>query len=192
VLFFSEKNNKLSVGDEIRRLFERYPILKLEFNLSQNHQFGFVIPTTTQVSNESRQFIRFSLTLQARRQVSSDRISPVLVKQISLGGCMVEWDENAAIGEKLRIEILLSNGNWLPLIGKVLYRMPENGLGIKFQEITQFEQELLANLIQKQMEKRGMPYENPFALPEVSKIGSNLGTEITPPLGAFPVQEVLS
>jgi hypothetical protein len=189
VLFFSEKGNKLSVSDEIRRIFERYPFLKLKFNFSQNHQFGFFIPTKTQVSYESRQYIRFSITLQARRQVLGDRISPVLIKQISLGGCMVEWDENVTIGEKIRVEVLLTNGNWLPLAGKVLYRMPENGLGMKFQEITQFEQELLANLIQKQMEKRGLPYENPFGLPEVYKGDTTSASEAIPTLVGFSTQE---
>jgi PilZ domain len=192
VLFFSEKDNKLSIGDEFRRLLERYPVLKFEFQFTQNHQFGFVFPTNNSVSAETRQYIRFSITLQARRQLSGDRISPVLVKQISLGGCMVEWDENATIGEKIRVEVLLANGNWLPLIGKILYRMPENGLGIKFQDITQFEQELLANLIQTQMERRGLPYQNPFALPEVSKVGNNIETEHIPNLGTFQPQQVLS
>jgi PilZ domain len=192
VLFFPEKDNKLSIGDEFRRLLERYPFLKFEFQFTRNHQFGFVFPTVTPVSSETRQYIRFSITLQARRQLPGDRISPVLVKQISLGGCMVEWDENAAIGEKIRIEVLLANGNWLPLTGKILYRMPENGLGIKFQEITQFEQEILANLIQIQMERRGLPYQNPFALPEVSKIGNNIETKKTPNLGTFQPQQVLN
>jgi PilZ domain len=192
MLFFSEKDNKLSVGEEIRRVFKRFPGIKFELSFLKNHRLGFFIPITTPVSSETRQYIRFSITLQARRQMLGDRITPVLIKQISIGGCMVEWDENAVIGEKLRIELLLPNGNWLPLIGKVLYRMPENGLGIKFQEITQFEQELLANLIQHQMEKRGMQYENPFALPEVSNTGNNLVNEVKPKLGAFPTQEVLN
>ncbi len=190
MLLFSEKNNKLSIGDEIRRFIERRQLLKLEFKITRNHQFGFFIPTTIPVSNESRQYIRFFITLQARRQLYGDRISPVLIKQISLGGCMVEWDENASIGEKIRIEVLLANGNWLPLIGKVLYRMPENGLGIKFQEITQFEQELLANLIQKQMERRGLPYENPFGLPEVSKPETSFEPEPIPELGTLRPQHI--
>lgn len=190
MLFFSEKDNKLSLSDEVRRVFKRFPVLKFELSFTQNHQFGFFIPTTKPVSYESRQFIRFNITLQARRQVMDDRISPILIKQISLGGCMVEWDENGVIGEKLRVEVLLPNGNWLPLTGKVLYRMPENGLGIKFQEITQFEQELLANLIQIQMEKKGLPYQNPFALPEVFK-PENIQEPFTA-VGINSTQEVLT
>jgi hypothetical protein len=192
VLFLEGKDNRLSIGDEFRRLFERHPFLKLELNFVKNHRFGFLIPTSNTVSNESRQYIRFSITLQARRQVLGDRISPILIKQISLGGCMVEWDENATIGDKLRVEVLLPNGNWLPLVGKVLYRMPENGFGLKFQDITQFEQELLADLIQMHFEKRGMAYQNPFALPEISKTSVNQPQEINPTLGIFPQQKVLS
>jgi PilZ domain len=183
VLFFSEKDNKLSLGDEFRRLVLRHPFLKLELNFTKHRKFGFLIPTTFPVSSETRQYIRFYITLQARRKIFGAGISPVLVKQISLGGCMVEWDENVSIGDKIRIEVLLANGNWLPLIGKVLYRMPENGLGIKFQEITQFEQEILADLIQKQMERRGLPYENPFALPEISKPETTFEPLLQPELG---------
>ncbi len=166
MLFFSEKDNKLSVSEEIRGFFKKHPFLKFNLNFTDNFQFGFVFPTLTPVSSESnRRYIRFPLTLQARRHSLHEQINPILIRQISIGGCLVDWDENVKVGDKFRVEILLQNGNWLPVTCKVLYRMPENALGVKFQDITKFEQELLAKLIEKSLAKRGLPYENAFATP---------------------------
>jgi hypothetical protein len=164
MLFFSEKDNKIRLGEEFRQFFQRHPFFNFQLNLSK-HQFGFVLPTTSQMSSESRRYIRFSLSLQARRLQSDEKYIPISINQIGIGGCLIDWDERVNVGDSVRVELLLQNRNWLPLDCKILYRMPGAALGVKFQNITKFEQELIAKLISVNLAENGLPYENPFATP---------------------------
>jgi hypothetical protein len=165
MLFFSEKDNKLSISEEVRQYFQKHPFFNLQLNFSQNFQFGFVLPTVSPMSSDSRRYIRFSLTLEARRSMDNGSFMPILINQIGIGGCLIDWDEMVNVGENVRIELLLPNGNWLPLNCKILYRMPESALGVKFQDISRFEQELIAKLINVNLVENDLPYENPFATP---------------------------
>src|SRR5688572_8699977 len=74
-----------------------------------------------------RQHIRFSLDIPAIRYSKFGEKLETLLHQISIGGCLLEWDENLLTGEVFRLEIQLPNGNWLPLVCKVLYKFEDNG-----------------------------------------------------------------
>ncbi len=90
----------------------------------------------------------------------------IIINQISIGGCLVETDENIFVGEDFRLEVQLPNKNWLPLYCKVLYKMEDVGIGAKFLNITRFEQELLAKLISQNLETSNLPFQiNPFQNP---------------------------
>ena len=89
-----------------------------------------------------------------------------MLQQISIGGCLAEWDENIFTGEEFRLEIELPNGNRLPLRCKALYRFEDNGIGVKFIDITRFEQELIAQIISNNLAEEGLPMAiDPFAQP---------------------------
>lgn len=89
-----------------------------------------------------------------------------MLQQISVGGCLTEWDENLFTGEEFRMEIELPNGNRLPLICKVLYRFEDNGVGVKFVDLTRFEQELVSKIISHRLDKEGLPVQvSAFAKP---------------------------
>ena len=63
--------------------------------------------------------------------------------------------------------VRLPNKNFLPLTGKALYRFADNGIGTKFLDITQFEQELLSRIISHNLEQQGLPLMiDPFAQPK--------------------------
>ena len=90
-----------------------------------------------------------------------------MLNQISIGGCLAEWDENVYVGEEFRLLVQLPNKNFLPLKGKALYRFADNGIGTKFLDITQFEQELLSRIISHNLEQQGLPLPiDPFAQPK--------------------------
>ncbi len=114
-----------------------------------------------------RQHIRFSLDIPAVRYTKfGERIETVLL-QISIGGGLAEWDENVYVGDEFRLEIRLPNKNWLPLKCKALYRFENNGVGIKFVDITRFEQELIARIISGSLAQEGLPMQiDPFAQPQ--------------------------
>jgi len=118
------------------------------------------------MSIEKRQFIRFSLDLPAIRiSRYGEKVNTVL-HQISIGGCLAEWDDGIIIGDEFRVLIQLPNGNFLPLSCKALYRFVDNGIGAKFVDITQFEQELVSRIISQSLADQGLPMQiDVFGLP---------------------------
>lgn len=120
----------------------------------------------SKMSIEKRRFIRFSLDLQAYRRRENFEMIPTLVSQVSIGGCLTAWDENIFIGENFRIELELPNKNRLPLLCKALYKFPGRGVGAKFINISQYEQELLGKVISRSLEDDGLPLlVDPFTIP---------------------------
>ena len=118
------------------------------------------------MSIEQRQHIRFSLDIPAVRYNKFGEKFDVLIQQISVGGCLTEWDENLFTGEEFRMEIELPNGNRLPIICKVIYRFEDNGVGVKFVDLTKFEQELVSRIISHRLDQEGLPVQvSAFARP---------------------------
>ncbi len=122
------------------------------------------------MSIEHRQFIRFSLDLPAMRFTRYGEAVGTILHQISIGGCFAEWDENVLVGDEFRLLVRLPGQNFLPLTGKVLYRFTDNGIGVKFLNITQFEQELISQIIAQNLEEQGLPMQiDVFGLPPTYK-----------------------
>lgn len=119
-----------------------------------------------QMSLEHRKYIRFSLDIPAIRFSRYGEAVETILHQISIGGCLAEWDESVLIGDEFRVLIRLPNQNFLPLSCKALYRFADNGIGAKFVEITQFEQELVSQVISQNLEDQGLPLQiDVFGLP---------------------------
>ena len=117
---------------------------------------------------EHRRHIRFSLDIPAIRFTKYGEAVETVISQISIGGCLAEWDENVYVGDEFRLLLQLPNKNYLPLTCKALYKFADNGIGTKFLDITLFEQELLAKIISNTLEKQGLPLQvDPFALPKI-------------------------
>ena len=125
-----------------------------------------VLSNPNLMSVNQRQHIRFSLDIPAIRYSKFGERQETLLHQISIGGCLLEWDENLLTGDVFRLEIQLPNKNWLPLVCKVLYKFEDNGIGAKFIDITKFEQELVGKIISHSLSQEGLPVEvDPFAQP---------------------------
>jgi hypothetical protein len=113
----------------------------------------------------NRRYERFNIIIPARRYFSLRQYVDVNVTQISIAGGMIEWHESFKIGEHFRLELQLVRGNWLPIQTKVLYRFKNSAVGIKFLNLTKFEEELIADAILEKLENEGLPLRNPFAVP---------------------------
>jgi hypothetical protein len=111
------------------------------------------------MSISQRQHIRFSLDIPARIITKFGELQETALQQISIGGCFTGWEENIYIGEEFRMEIMLPNGNYLPLDCKALYRFEYTGIGVKFIGITQFEQELVSRIITARLHAEGVPLQ---------------------------------
>lgn len=118
------------------------------------------------MSIEKRRFIRFSLDIPAIRFNNDGEPIHIMINQISVGGCLLDWEDSICAGDEFRLEILLPNKNYLPLSGKAIYRFNGQGIGIKFTNISQFEQELIAGIISENLESAGLPVlVDPFTQP---------------------------
>lgn len=118
------------------------------------------------MSISQRQHIRFSLDIPARIYTKFGETQETVLQQISIGGCFTGWEENIYIGDEFRMEITLPNGNFLPLHCKALYRFDHTGIGVKFIDVSQFEQELISRIIAARLEAEGVPLQiDPFNHP---------------------------
>ena len=133
------------------------------------------------MSIEQRRFIRFSLDIPAFRQTEGDGgRQAIVLQQVSVGGCLVSWDDNIYTGEEFRILLPLANGNFLPLRCKALYKFAGRGIGAKFVDITEFEQELLGDVITESLEAEGLPMQvDPFAHPPSYRNRNRPNSEIS-------------
>jgi len=118
------------------------------------------------MSISQRQHIRFSLDVPAWIYTKFGEKQQTVLQQISIGGCFTGWEENIYIGDEFRVEIQLPNGNYLPLQCKALYRFDHTGIGVKFVDISQFEQELISAIIAARLDAEGVPLQiDPFTPP---------------------------
>lgn len=118
------------------------------------------------MSLNQRQHIRFSLDIPAIVYSKFGERQSTKLEQISIGGCFMEWDAEILIGDEFRLEIQLPNKNYLPLHCKALYRFEHTGIGVKFVDISQFEQDLISKIIAHRLELEGVPLQiDPFTLP---------------------------
>ena len=118
------------------------------------------------MSINQRKHVRFSLELPATLITKFGERQETTLQQISIGGCFTDWEENIYAGDEFRLEIELPNKNRLPLKCKAVYRFEDTGIGVKFLDICQFEQELVSKIIAKRMENEGVPvHVSPYDSP---------------------------
>lgn len=110
--------------------------------------------------------MRFSLDIPAVLVSKHGERRQTYLQQISIGGCFTEWEEYLYPGDEFRLEIQLPNRNKLPLKCKAIYRFENTGIGVRFIEATEFEQELISAIIENQMMLEGLPeFPDPFSEP---------------------------
>ena len=118
------------------------------------------------MSLNQRQHIRFSLDIPAFVYSKFGEKLETRLEQISIGGCFMSWDADVLIGDEFRMEIELPNKNYLPLDCRAIYRFEHAGIGLKFIDICEFEQELISKIIAARLEIEGVPLQiDPFTLP---------------------------
>jgi hypothetical protein len=118
------------------------------------------------MSINQRQHIRFSLNIPAILHLRTGERRETELQQISIGGCFTGWDADILIGDEFRLELQLPNGNYLPLAAKALYCFENAGVGVRFTDISRFEQELITRVIAHKLEIEGVPLQiDPFSIP---------------------------
>lgn len=118
------------------------------------------------MSIDQRKHTRFSLEIPATIVSKFGDRQETVLQQISIGGCFTGWEENIYTGDEFRLEIGLPNGNRLPLSCKAVYRFDNTGVGVKFTDISRFEQSLISQIIEAKLQDEGLPMPiDPFTVP---------------------------
>ncbi len=135
------------------------------------------------MSINQRKHIRFSLDIPAIIYSKFGEKQETRLDQISVGGCFTCWEEDdgtlmvvvnsvcgcAAGGVRPGIAMALQaspNKNYLPLNCRAMYRFDHTGIGVKFIDISEFEQELISKIIANKLELEGVPLQtDPFTSP---------------------------
>ena len=119
------------------------------------------------MSISQRKHIRLTLDIPVIRQTGDGEKINTILYQISVGGCLIAWDESIEEQEEFRMEVQLPDKNWLPLDCKALYRFTDDGIGVQFQNITEFEQGLIVEIMSDSFKGDGIPFEvDPFSSPK--------------------------
>ncbi|HUF04884.1 MAG TPA: PilZ domain-containing protein [Aridibacter sp.] len=118
------------------------------------------------MSINQRRHNRLAVDLPVFRFTKDGERIDTLIYQISVGGCLIAWDDTVSQGEVFRMEIQLPNTNWLPLRCKTVYCFTEDAIGVKFEDITQFEQDLLVEIMSNKLTREGIPFNfDPYSQP---------------------------
>ena len=72
---------------------------------------------------------------------------PDVTSDVSLGGCYVESLNPVKVGEVLNLRLCLPSNKTLRFRGEVRYHQPTIGFGLKFLQLSPFEQATLEALI---------------------------------------------
>lgn len=131
------------------------------------------------MSISQRRHTRFSLDIPATIVTKYGEQQDTILQQISVGGCFTDWEENIYAGDEFRLEIRLPNGNKLPLRCKAIYRFENTGIGVRFVDVSQFEQDLIASIISDRMEKAGVPAYSQQFTPDAEERADRSVPQIT-------------
>jgi hypothetical protein len=90
------------------------------------------------MGNERRSQERVKLTLEARWEGLAGKHEARLY-DLSLGGCFIESTGQVALHERVRFEIQMPWGRWLPLQGEVVYFQTGFGFAIRLTDLSEMQ-----------------------------------------------------
>src|SRR2546423_7213767 len=104
---------------------------------------------------EQRRNTRVPVRLEVQWSESPSRC-PDVASDLSLGGCYVESLNTVKVGEVLNLRLCLPFNQTLRFRGEVRYHQPTIGFGIKFLQLSPFEQATLQALIKYWAQRAGL------------------------------------
>lgn len=96
--------------------------------------------------HEQRKTARIPVRLEVQWNGITTRC-PDVTSDVSLGGCYVESLNPVKIGEVLNLELCLPSGSSFPFLGEVRYHHRTIGFGVKFFQLSTFQQTRLKSLL---------------------------------------------
>lgn len=155
--------------------------IALPLGVSLEYKRHHCLPSQTPnlMSADQRKHTRFSLEIPAVIFTRYGDRQETVLQQISVGGCFTGWEENVYTGDEFRMEVQLPNGNRLPLACRAVYRFENTGVGVKFLDLTEFEQSLIAKIIREKLRAEGLPMHiDPLTQPTGSGVVHETGERV--------------
>ena len=126
------------------------------------------------MSIAQRRHNRLAVDLPAFRITADGEKMETLIYQLAVGGCLIAWDESISKGDMFRMEIQLPNLNWLPLTCKAVYCFTEDAIGVQFENISKFEQDLVVEIMSNKLTREGIPFDfDPYATPKTFRAAAS-------------------
>lgn len=94
----------------------------------------------------NRQYTRLAVALEIYMDFTSGR-REARVSDLSMGGCFVDSIAAVSEGEKIGFELKPSSRETLRMKGEVAYVLPGIGFGIRFEEMSDLQKDLIAKTI---------------------------------------------
>ncbi len=98
------------------------------------------------MTKERRRYERVRLPLEMRWQGGSGK-HEARIYDLSLGGCYIESLGQVTLGERIRFEVQLPAGTWMPFQAKVVHCQERTGFGVEFVYLTELQRRVLAELV---------------------------------------------
>ena len=85
------------------------------------------------MKKENRKYSRKPLRVEARYQDKSGKVLKGIVRNISIGGVLIETSRPLERGELVSLSLdAVDMGKVIDVVGKVVRQMPDKGMGIEF------------------------------------------------------------
>lgn len=97
-------------------------------------------------NNERRETIRYPISVDVEWEVGSGR-SPGTLSDVSFDGCFVLSSGEVTDGDVIRIFVPLADGMKVQFGGKIANHVFEIGFGVKFEQLSAAQRDLLVNLV---------------------------------------------
>jgi hypothetical protein len=98
------------------------------------------------MNDERRTAERVPLPLEAKWAGQSG-LHAARISDVSMGGCYIESLGEVSVGERIDFEVQLPTGKWMHLNGRVAFRHPNMGFGVRFRELSELEMNLLEDIV---------------------------------------------
>ena len=93
-----------------------------------------------------RQFERIAISLQILLESSSGK-REARISDLSMDGCFIDTILEVNAGEPVVFDVHLPTGQPVRLSGKVAYNMPRIGFGVRFDDLSEENAQLLKQII---------------------------------------------
>lgn len=97
--------------------------------------------------SKQRETRRIKTSLSCNWGITEDCPRNGMITSLSRQGCFIQTKAAVSEGQPLYLNCWLPSRRWFPLRGQIIYHLPRVGFGLRFNELTEAEAEMLEVLM---------------------------------------------